>query len=95
MYWRNRTQHEITAYLKEKKIKRQAQLKDIAQRKVEKIKLREFKDNHISVDKFVTYSNKRANINKKSFVRLYRSAISKWGSEIVLEGSNLPVVESK
>lgn len=44
----------------------------------EKLEQAEFRDNHIPISKFITYSNRQMYIKKTSFLRLLKEAGVKW-----------------
>ena len=78
MYYRNRTKSEILQHIEAKKAKQRARMEKIYSKRADIIKHKEFKLNHIKLDKFVTYYRGNIFVNKKSLNRLIKEAEAKW-----------------
>lgn len=75
---RNRTPSELKAYKQSKLDAKEAQQNKTYQERIQKIKRKEFRSNHLVIEKYLTYSNKRVFLNKKAFLRLIEEGMSKW-----------------
>lgn len=77
--FRNRTPNELKAFREKKAETSRLRLEELSKRKAEIVMKKVFRADNILIDKYITYSNKRMNLNKKSFVRLMAEGKAKWG----------------